>query len=170
MRTISVFLIIFFFSIVASDSIAKNTCSQWVDPQIGTAHSRWFFFTPASLPFGMAKPAPSTNGHIGNHRGWEAVGYDSRHTSIEGFANFHEFQIGGVVLMPTVGKLKTIPGKLDKSEEGYRSVFDKNDEINYPGYYSVLLKDYGVKAELTATERVAFHRYTFLGVLLTSLA
>ena len=139
----------------------EKTPSEWVDPMIGTAHSRWFFFTPAAVPFGMAKPAPSTDGHLGNTGGWQAVGYDYRHTSIEGFANFHEFQIGGVVLMPTVGELKTIPGDLEDVNSGYRSSFDKADEIATPGYYSVLLKDYGIRAELTATERVAFHRYTF---------
>src|SRR5690606_3393603 len=108
---------------------------EWVDPMIGTAHCRWFFFTPAAVPFGMAKPAPSTDGHLGNPGGWQAVGYDFRHTSIEGFANFHEFQIGGVVLMPTVGKLITVPGELDDVENGYRSNFDKADEKAVPGYY-----------------------------------
>ncbi|MGM0619731.1 MAG: GH92 family glycosyl hydrolase [Bacteroidota bacterium] len=139
----------------------KKTPLDWVDPMIGTAHSRWFFFTPAAVPFGMAKPAPSTDGHLGNTGGWQAVGYDYRHTSIEGFANFHEFQIGGIVLMPTIGKLITVPGDLDNVESGYRSNYDKNDEFASPGYYSVKLKDYDIKAELTATERVAFHRYTF---------
>ncbi len=134
---------------------------RWVDPGIGTAHSRWFFYTPAAVPFGMAKPAPSTDGHLGNPGGWQAVGYDARHTSIEGFPNFHEFQIGGVVLMPTVGEVITVPGELDDPDSGYRSRFDKEDEAAYPGYYSVVLKDYGVRAELTATDRVAFHRYTF---------
>ena len=136
----------------------------YVDPTIGTAHSRWFFFTPASVPFGMAKPAPTTDGHLGNPGGWQAVGYDARHTSIEGFANFHEFQIGGIVFAPTTGELRTVPGEpTDSVSLGYRSGFDKKDEIARPGYYSVLLKDYDVKAELTATKRVAFHRYTYLG-------
>ncbi|MGN7989857.1 GH92 family glycosyl hydrolase [Pedobacter sp. 22226] len=130
-------------------------------PRIGTAHSRWFYFTPGAVPFGMAKPAPSTNGSYGNKSGWEAVGYDQRHTSIEGFANFHEFQIGGVVFAPSVGKLQTLAGSLEHPETGYRSTFDRKDEIAMPGYYSVLLKDYKVKAELTSTKRVAFHRYTF---------
>ncbi|NOU59869.1 GH92 family glycosyl hydrolase [Marinifilum caeruleilacunae] len=134
---------------------------ELVNPNIGTAHSRWFFYTPAALPFGMAKPAPSTNGHYGNKWGWEAVGYDDRHTSIEGFVNAHEFQIGGISLMPTCGVLKTIPGKLDNPEEGYRSRFSKENEIAKPGYYSVVLDDYQVKVELTASKRVAFHRYTF---------
>lgn len=134
---------------------------KYVDPRIGTAHSRWFFFTPGAMPFGMAKPAPSTNGSYGNVHGWDAVGYDERHTSIEGFANFHEFQIGGVVFAPITGKLQTLAGKLEQPDEGYRSRFDRADEIAQPGYYSVLLKDYNIKAELTATPRVALHRYTF---------
>lgn len=134
---------------------------DYVDPQIGTAHSRWFFYTPAAVPFSMAKPAPSTYGHIGSPSGWEASGYDYRHTSIEGFGNFHEFQIGGVVLAPTVGNVQTTPGELENPDNGYRSRFDKKDEYARPGYYSVLLKDYNVKAELTSTKRVSFHRYTF---------
>lgn len=135
--------------------------SDYVDPNIGTAHCRWFFYTPAAVPFGMAKLAPSTDAHLGNPGGWQAVGYDFRHTSIEGFANFHEFQVGGVVIAPTVGDLQTVPGELNDVKGGYRSSFDKKDEIARPGYYSVFLKDYKVKAELTATTRVGFHRYTF---------
>lgn len=133
---------------------------QYVDPQIGSVHGRWFFYTPAALPFGMAKLAPHTNAYesLGS---WLPGGYDDRHTSIEGFGHFHEFQIGGVVVMPTTGALKTTPGTLEDPDSGYRSRFDKKDEDSEPGYYSVLLKDYNIKAEITATTRVGFHRYTF---------
>lgn len=144
-----------------SEGKCEELLTSYVRPNIGTAHSRWFFYTPAALPFGMAKLAPSTNGHYGSKNGWQANGYDSRHTSIEGFANFHEFQIGGVVLAPIVGKLQTTPGRLEDPEEGYRSSFDKKDEHATAGYYSVFLKDYNIKAELTATKRVGFHRFTF---------
>lgn len=140
---------------------SSTNVRDYVDPNIGTAHSRWFFYTPAALPFGMAKPAPSTNGHYGNKWGWEAVGYDDRHSSIEGFVNAHEFQIGGISLMPICGDLKTTPGKLENPDEGYRSRFSKENEVAKPGYYSVILDDYQIKAELTASKRVAFHRYTF---------
>ena len=140
----------------------QEELSQYVEPRIGTAHCRWFHFTPGAMPFGMAKPAPSTNGHIGNKSGWEATGYDYRDQSIEGFPCLHEFQIGGIVLMPTKGSLKTIPGAVDDSTGiGYRSRFDRADEIATAGYYSVLLKDYSIRAELTAAPRVAIQRYTF---------
>lgn len=135
--------------------------TQYVNPNIGTVHSRWFFYTPASLPFGMAKLAPSTNGSYGNREGWEAVGYEDGHTSIEGFACFHEFQVGGVMLMPVVGEVKTQPGSLENPEEGYRSYFEKTNETATPGYYSVILDDYNTKVELTATERVGLQQYTF---------
>lgn len=147
---------------IPSDSKAVEELSQYVEPRIGTAHCRWFHFAPGSMPFGLAKPGPSTNGHVGNQSGWEATGYDYRDNSIEGFPCLHEFQVGGIVLMPTTGQLKTIPGAVnDTTGRGYRSSFDRADEVATAGYYSVLLKDYGIKAELTATPRVAFQRYTF---------
>ena len=153
--------IILNFSCKTTPVPVAEDLTQYVDPMIGTAHCRWFHVAPGSNPFGLAKPGPSTDGHLGNATGWEAVGYDFRHTSIEGFPNFHEFQVGGVVFMPTTGELKTIPGKPDSQGEGYRSSFDKKDEILNPGYYSVILKDYNIKAEVTSTSRVSFHRYTF---------
>lgn len=124
---------------------SQEELSQYVEPRIGTAHCRWFHFAPGAMPFGMAKPGPSTNGSLGNASGWEATGYDYRDTSIEGFPCLHEFQVGGIVLMPTQGELKTIPGlPTDSVKKGYRSAFDRNTEVVQPGYYSVLLKDYQI--------------------------
>ena len=134
--------------------------TQYVDPQIGSVHGRWFFYTPAAHPFGMAKLAPHTNAY-NSEGGWGPTGYDDRHTSIEGFGHFHEFQIGGLVFMPTTGQLKTVPGTLDNPDGGYRSKFDKKTEHAEAGYYSVHLKDYQIKSEITATPRVGYHRYTF---------
>jgi predicted alpha-1,2-mannosidase len=155
MRSILFFLCIFFSVSLPAQLV------QYVNPLIGTAHCRWFHFTPGASPFGMAKPAPSTNGSYGNASGWEATGYDYRHNSIEGFPNFHEFQVGGIVVAPITGALQTTPGKLENPDEGYRSRFDRKDELATAGYYSVLLKDYNIKAELTSTRRVSFHRYHF---------
>ena len=134
--------------------------TQYVDPQIGSVHGRWFFYTPAARPFGMAKLAPHTNSYK-SQGGWGPTGYDDRHTSIEGFGHFHEFQIGGLVFMPTVGDLKTVPGTLENPDEGYRSRFDKTTEHAEAGCYNVLLKDYNIKAELTSTERVGYQRFTY---------
>ena len=76
----------------SQDTVSDVSLTDYVEPRIGTAHCRWFHFTPGALPFGLAKPGPSTNGHIGNKWGWEATGYDYRDTSIEGFPCLHEFQ------------------------------------------------------------------------------
>lgn len=159
-----IFCVFTFFVLLppcASVWAQQKSVLSYVDPNIGTAHSRWFFYTPAAVPFGMAKLAPSTDGSYGNKQGWEAVGYDSRHTTIEGFACLHEFQVGGFLISGITGKLQTIPGALNDPEGGYRSRFDKKDEVASPGYYSVKLKDYNISVELTATARVGFQRYTF---------
>jgi predicted alpha-1,2-mannosidase len=63
--------------------------------------------------------------------------------------------------MAGTGPAKIVPGTRENTEGGYRSRFSHDDEVIRPGYYSVLLKDYGIKAELTATERTGLHRYTF---------
>ncbi|WP_422083008.1 GH92 family glycosyl hydrolase [Ulvibacterium sp.] len=133
---------------------------QYVDPQIGSVHGRWFFYTPAARPFGMAKLAPHTNAY-NSDGGWGPTGYDDRHTSLEGFGHFHEFQIGGLVFMPMTGNLKTVPGTLEEPDTGYRSRFDKATENAEAGYYTVHLSDYDIQAELTSTERVGYHRYTY---------
>jgi len=146
---------------LSSLNIYSEDLGKYVKPNIGTAHCRWFFYTPGAAPFGLAKLGPSTNAHYGNAQGWEAVGYDTRDTSIEGFACLHEFMVGGIVLAPTNGTLQTTPGKLENPDEGYRSRFDRKDEYATSGYYSVLLKDYNITTELTATKRVGFQRYTF---------
>lgn len=139
----------------------KEDVLDYVNPNLGTVHSRWFVYTPASEPFGLAKLGASTNGTYGNKDGWEAVGYEDGHTSIDGFPCLHEFQVGGVALMPITGEAKTKPGLLENPEEGWRSTFQKSDEVADAGYYSVILQDYGIRTELTATARVGYQRYTF---------
>lgn len=151
---------LFFAGCGGGQNVDSVDVLTYVDPNIGSVHGRFFLYTPASAPWGMSKLAPHTNAY-GSPGGWDPCGYDDRHESIEGFGQYHEFQIGGIVAMPTVGELKTLPGKLDNPDAGYRSRFQKANETAEAGYYSVLLDDYNVKAELTSTERVGFHRYTF---------
>src|SRR5690606_18496568 len=165
MKNKNICLLLTMLCIVTSSCAGKrNTVEKltdYVNPNIGSVHSRWFFYTPAAVPFGMAKLGPSTNGSYGNANGWEAVGYEDNHGSIEGFACFHEFQIGGVMLMPIVGELKTAPGTLENPSEGYRSSFQKENEYATAGFYRVLLDKYNTTVELTATDRVSYQRYTF---------
>jgi putative alpha-1,2-mannosidase len=96
---------------------------------------------------------------------WDgSSGYHYSDDSILGFSHNHLTgtgcaDLGNVLLMPTVGELKLVPG--GKPGDGYRARFSHQDEISRPGYYAVYLPDYKVKVELTATARAGFHRYTF---------
>lgn len=63
--------------------------------------------------------------------------------------------------MPTVGKLKLNPGRAAFPDEGYRSRYSHATEHASAGYYEVMLDDYKVKAQLTATARVGIHKYTY---------
>ena len=136
--------------------------TRYVEPRIGTAHCRSFHFAPGSMPFGMAKPGPSTNGSLGNADGWQATGYDYRDKSIEGFVCTHEFQVGGITVAPSTGLLLTTPGNPDGTgPRGYRSSYTHDDEEATAGYYRVMLNDYDINAEVTATQRVAFMRFTY---------
>lgn len=146
----------------ASFAQTRQSLISYVEPRIGTAHCRAFHFAPGSMPFGMAKPGPSTNGSLGNADGWQATGYDYRDNSIEGFVCTHEFQVGGITVAPSTGQLITTPGNPDgPANLGYRSSFTHDDEFATAGYYQVMLKDYNINAEVTATDRVAFLRFTY---------
>lgn len=135
---------------------------DYVNPFLGTD----FFghtFPGASLPNALVHLSPDIY-----TQGWTyAAGYIYQESSIMGFSHTHwsgtgMVNGGEILLMPTVNnKLQIAPGSLENPDEGYRSRFSHADESASPGYYSVLLKDYNVKVELTSTKRAGFHRYTF---------
>jgi len=82
-----------------------------------------------------------------------------------GFSHAHRSGTGdsdtlGLLLMPGTGPTKTNPGSRQTPGEGYRSRFSHDEELAEPGYYAVL-RDYGIHAELSATESAGIHRYTF---------
>ncbi len=136
--------------------------TKFVDPFIGTD----FFghtYPGATLPFAMVHVSPDCN-----TLGWTyCAGYTYSDNTIMGFSHTHfsgtgMVSGGEILLQPTVSQqLKIVPGSPEHPEEGYRSRFDHAEEEASPGYYSVILKDYQVKVELTATKRAAMHRYTF---------
>ena len=99
--------------------------------------------------------------------GWDwCAGYHRSDTSIMGFTHTHLSGTGcgdllDILVMPRTGEVKLEPGTREHPEAGYRSRFSHDDETAEPGYYSVLLKDTDIRAELTATERTGLHQYTF---------
>ena len=133
---------------------ANKDFTQYVNPFIGAADNG-HTFPGACAPFGMVQPSPVT-GAIGWRYCSEYVNTDS---IIWGFTQTHLNGTGCVDL----GDLLVMPvtGNLHRAWDGYRSPFSKDKESATPGYYSVELDQPKVKAELTASTRVAFHRYTY---------
>jgi predicted alpha-1,2-mannosidase len=136
-----------------------------VDPFIGTG-GEGHTYPGATVPFGMVQLSPETDVRdFHSSFAWSA-GYRYSDPTILGFAHTHfsgtgHSDMGDVLLMPTVGALKLEPGSPDLPGTGYRSRFSHDQEHATPGYYSVLLQDSGIRVELTATNRVGIHRYTF---------
>jgi predicted alpha-1,2-mannosidase len=97
--------------------------------------------------------------------GWDwCSGYHYSDSTIIGFAHTHLSgtgigELGDILVMPVVGNIQA--SAADKPETAYYSLFSHSEEKAAPGYYAVQLKRYDIKAELTATERVGFHQYTF---------
>ncbi|MCB0012333.1 MAG: GH92 family glycosyl hydrolase [Anaerolineales bacterium] len=125
---------------------------DWVNPLIDSANRRFFFFTSASRPFGMVNLSPDTR--VGNDA-WKS-GYRYTDAQIHWFSHVHAWQLCGIPVMPTMGDFR---GHLGSN--AYASRFSHDNEIAQPGYHAVTLEDYGIRAELTATTRVGWHRYTF---------
>ena len=100
-------------------------------------------------------------------------GYQHKDSSIVGFSHTHfsgtgHSDLGDILIMPTTGTLKLNPGTATNPDGGYRSRFSHGTEISRPGYYEVMLTDYGVKAQLTTTQRVGIHKYTYLRTVRTN--
>ncbi len=137
-----------------------------VDPMIGTG-PEGHTFPGATAPFGMVQLSPDTQIRPFKQSYKWAAGYRYEDTTILGFSHTHfsgagHSDLGDLLLTPISGdEVPLEPGKPDKPHSGYRSRFSHSAEHAEPGYYAVTLEDSHVSAELTATERVGLHRYTF---------
>ena len=135
---------------------AEPTPLLSANPMIGTsAHGHTY--PGATIPFGMVQLSPDTRFET-----WDGCsGYHYSDKAIYGFSHTHLSGTGCADL----GDIRIVPrcGGLQKNDEqAYASQsFSHSDETARPGYYSVLLGDPKIKAELTATAHAGFHRYTF---------
>lgn len=126
--------------------------TRYVNTFIGAADNG-HTFPGACRPFGLIQASPETNAI-----GWQyCSGYNFKDSLIWGFSQTHLngtgcMDLGDLLVMPVTGR---------RVREDYKSPFRKETESATPGYYTVELDEYGVKAELTATDRVALHRYTY---------
>jgi predicted alpha-1,2-mannosidase len=153
--------------LVATAGLAQATDPlKLVDPMIGTG-AEGHTFPGATIPFGMVQVSPDTQIRPFKQSYKWAAGYRYEDTTILGFSHTHfsgagHSDLGDVLLMPISGdRVPMEPGDPEKTQPGYRSRFSHAREVAEPGYYSVFLNDSAVLAELTASERVGVHRYTF---------
>ncbi|MEN8122747.1 MAG: GH92 family glycosyl hydrolase, partial [Bacteroidota bacterium] len=155
-------LILFTLLLFLSCTEDNESILQYVDPFIGTDGTGQTY-PGASLPFGMVQLSPDTRNDADQKA---CAGYHYSDSTILGFSHTHLSGVGQVdytdiLFMPTVGDIQFEPGTDINPESGYRSRFRHSSEKASPGYYSVILDDYDIKAELTSTLRAGFHRYTF---------
>ena len=141
---------------------AKNYL-QYVNPMVGTKNMG-HTFPGATTPFGMVQLSPTTNiqplfkdGKYNKETYKYCSGYQFEDTLIYGFAHTHfsgtgHSDLGDFLLMPTVGTLQL---------NNIQSTFSHEKEKAEAGYYSVDLERYNINAELTSSDRVGFHKYTF---------
>ncbi len=153
-------------------SAQETDLLKYVNPFIGT-DKMGHTYPGASVPFGMVQLSPDTdtlpyevNGVYNRDVYKYCAGYQYGDPTIVGFSHTHfsgtgHSDLGDILLMPATGDLQLNPGTADAPEKGYRSRFSHEKEKASPGYYSVLLEDHDILAELTATTRTGVHRYTF---------
>lgn len=157
-----ILIIPFFIFAVAGIIFAQNIdVARYVDPYIGTG-DYGHVFLGAHVPFGAVQVGPTNYS-----KGWDwCSGYHYSDSILTGFSQLHLSgtgigDLGDVLIMPYTGQLKTSPGTIADPLSGFATLYTHKDEIVKPGYYAINLKAYSIKAEMTAFEWVAFHKYTF---------
>jgi len=151
---------------------AQQEPYQYINPLIGTA-KMGHTFPGATVPFGAIQLSPETDtlvyevdGKYNKDVYRYCAGYQYEDKSIVGFSHTHfsgtgHSDLGDFLMMPTVGKIQLNPGIASDTKNGYRSMYSHENEVVEANYYKVKLDDYNIVAELTSSERVGFHQYTF---------
>lgn len=151
---------------IATNGLAQKDYSKsegllrYVDPFIGSGY-HGHVFVGTSVPFGMVQLGPSNI-----HKGWDwCSAYHHSDSILIGFSHTHLSgtgctDLGDILIMP-LNEIRTPRGNQDNISDGYATKYSHANEVARPEYYSLLLERYNIKAELTATDRVGFHRYTY---------
>ena len=160
-------IIFFLFISIVHQNFAQKQPVDYVDVFMGTSNSRWQLFPGATMPFGLVKLSPDNQENVWNG------GYEYTISSIAGFSHLHAMTLSGLSIMPATGKIDLYPRQPKTFQApadgpfgtmwtaGFRSRFEKKTEVGKVGYYAVQLLDHNVYAELTATLRTGWLRFTF---------
>ena len=166
MKALKLFTLTSCFLLAIESGVAQRDYSrsegllQYVDPYIGSGY-HGHVFVGTSVPYGMVQLGPNNI-----HKGWDwCSGYHYSDSVLIGFSHTHLSgtgctDLGDILIMP-LNEIRTPRGNQDDICDGYASRYSHDNEIARPEYYSLLLDRYQIKAELTATDRVGFHRYTY---------
>lgn len=135
-------------ALVTIFSVSAQDYTQYVNPFIGTG-GHGHVFLGANVPFGNIQAGPTQK-----KQGWDwCSGYHYSDSTVIGFGQMHLSGTG----IGDLGDVSLLP----MTNPSQREVkFSHKAEYVRPGYYSVMLAS-GIRVELTATQRVAFHRYSF---------
>jgi len=139
----------------------RSDLTNYVDPFIGSGY-HGHVLVGANVPFGAVQVGPTN--YV---KGWDwCSGYHYSDSIVTGFSQLHLSgtgigDLGDVLITPFTGEIKTTPGTEKDPFSGYASRYSHANEIAKAGYYSVEMERYGIRVELTASERVAVHKYTF---------
>jgi len=131
---------------------AEQDPARHVNPFIGTmveGHT----FPGACYPLGLVQPGPDS----GTNNLHTCSGYVWNDEVIHGFSQTHLNGTG----CPCLGDLRLLPFTGEAVRPAYLSRYKKESQEANPGYYAVTLEDFGVRAEMTCTQRAAIHRYTY---------
>lgn len=171
MNKVNIMSALLLATIVTTGCAQKEDPADYVNPFIGAStnvnaagayHGLGKTFPGATTPYGMVQVSPQTI--TGGDNG---SGYSYEHKTIEGFSMTQmsgvgwNGDLGNFTVMPTTGQLRTVAGLQDGSIKGWRSRYDKSTEVAKAGFYSVLLTDYNIKVETSATTRCGILRFTF---------
>lgn len=165
-------ILVIIAAVTCCSATGANPAVDYVDPFIGTG-SMGHVFPGACVPFGGVQLSPDTemvphsvDGKYQPDAYRYCAGYQYGDSTIVGFSHTHlsgtgHSDLGDLLMMPTTGPLRTSQGTSSDPESGYRSRFSHAREKARAGYYEVMLDDYGVQAQLTATAHAGIHKYTY---------
>lgn len=139
----------------------ENNLTNFVDPLIGTG-GHGHTYPGATVPFGMVQVSPDNgisawdwcSGY--HHSDSITIGFSHLHLSGTGIGDLTDIRV-----MPINKKVDLSKSIKTRDDIPFKSRYSHTNEKASPGYYSLFLEDFNIKAELTADVRTAFHRYTF---------
>ncbi|MCX6237918.1 MAG: GH92 family glycosyl hydrolase [Bacteroidia bacterium] len=146
----------------APKQVKEDRLTDFIDPFIGTAY-HGHTYPGAAFPFGQIQLSPD-NGT----QGWDwCSGYHYSDSVVAGFSHLHLSGTGigdlaDISFLPITSEVTFQEGEKNMDfVKRYAGKYSHSQEVAKPGYYSVILKNNGIKAEFTVTERAGLHRYSF---------